>query len=128
MAQIAKGEPMETVFSKIVRGEIPSNKVLENDDFLAFHDINPKAPIHILVIPKEPYRNFQELRPEVMVGMTEFIQEVARLMGLDKSGYRLVSNCGENAGQEVMHLHFHLLGGRKLTWDRSEATNVKDGF
>jgi len=119
---------METVFSKIVRGEIPSNKVLENDDFLAFHDINPKAPIHILVIPKEPYRNFQELRPEVMVGMTEFIQEVARLMGLDKSGYRLVSNCGENAGQEVMHLHFHLLGGRKLTWDRSEATNVKDGF
>jgi len=106
-----------TIFSKIVSGEIPCNKVLENEDFLAFHDINPKAPIHILIIPKKEYKCFQEVDPKVMVGMTEFIQKVAKLLELDERGYRLITNNGSDGGQEVLHLHFHLLGGTKLSWD-----------
>ena len=94
-----------TIFEKIVAGEIPCNKVLENDKFLAFNDINPKAPIHILIIPKKHFENFQEMDGALMGEM-----------GVDKSGYRLVTNCGENGGQEVMHLHFHLLAGAKLGW------------
>ena len=106
-----------TIFSKIVRGEIPCNKVLENDNFLAFHDINPKAPIHILIIPKKEYKNFQETDPAIMAEMTAFIQTVAKMMGLDESGYRLITNNGSDGGQEVFHLHFHLLGGAKLPWN-----------
>ena len=104
------------IFCKIVEGEIPSNKVYENDDFLAFHDIAPKAPIHILIIPKKHIENFQQCDGEVMSKATIFIQKVASMMGLDKDGYRLVTNNGENGGQEVFHLHFHLLGGTKLKW------------
>ncbi len=117
-----------TIFTKIINGEIPSNKVLENDDFLAFHDINPKAPIHILIIPKKEYKNFQETDPEIMCKMTEFIQEVAKLLGLDKTGYRLITNNGENGGQEVMHLHFHLLGGAKLSWNHMADSDSKSFF
>ena len=102
------------IFCKIVNSEIPSNKVLENDDFLAFHDMYPKAPIHILIIPKNHVDCFQDVKPETMAGMTSFIQEVATLVGIDKSGYRLITNNGEDGGQEVKHLHFHLLGGAKL--------------
>ena len=105
-----------TIFEKIVAGELPCNKVLESEKFLAFNDINPKAPIHILIIPKKHFENFQEMDGVLMCEMTKFIQEVAVLMGVDKSGYRLVTNCGENGGQEVMHLHFHLLAGAKLGW------------
>ncbi|MFV0481562.1 MAG: histidine triad nucleotide-binding protein [Campylobacteraceae bacterium] len=107
---------MSTIFSKIIKGEIPCNKVLENDDCLAFHDINPKAPIHILIIPKVEVKNFQSAPAELLAQMASFTQEVAKFMGLDKSGYRLITNNGENGGQEVMHLHFHLLGGAKLSW------------
>ena len=110
-----------TIFEKIVAGEIPCNKVLESEKFLAFNDINPKAPIHILIIPKKNYKNFQEMNPVLMGEMTKFIQEVASLMGVDKSGYRLITNCGENGGQEVMHLHFHLLAGAKLGWSEGVA-------
>jgi len=102
------------IFCKIVEGEIPSNKILENDDFIAFHDLYPKAPIHILVIPKKHVVCFQEVSGETMAGMTPFIQEVATLTGIDKSGYRVITNNGENGGQEVHHLHFHVLGGAKL--------------
>ena len=116
------------VFEKIVAGEIPCNKVLENDDFLAFHDISPRAPIHILAIPKKCYENFQVTPPEVMVGMAKFIKEIAVKMGLDKSGYRLVCNCGENSGQEVMHLHFHILGGTKLPWENAGSADVSNKF
>jgi len=98
-----------TIFSKIVSGEIPCNKVLENEDFLAFHDINPKAPIHILIIPKREYKNFQEVDPKIMADMTIFIHQVAKLLGLDEGGYRLITNNGEDGGQEVMHLHFQRL-------------------
>lgn len=120
-----------TIFSKIVSGEIPCNKVLENEEFLAFHDINPKAPIHILIIPKKEYKCFQEVDPKIMVGLTEFTQKVAKLMELDERGYRLITNNGNDGGQEVLHLHFHLLGGAPLSWDnlssdkKSEHTTHK---
>ena len=104
------------IFCKIVEGEIPANKVLENEDFMAFHDISPKAPIHVLIIPKQHIENFQSTPPEVMAKMTPFIQEVAKTLSLDKTGYRLIVNNGEDGGQEVMHLHFHMLGGAKLIW------------
>ena len=117
-----------TIFEKIVAGEIPCNKVLETDKFLAFHDINPKAPIHILAIPKKCYESFQVMDAELMGEMTKFIQEVAKTMGLDKTGYRLISNCGENGGQEVPHLHFHILGGTKLPWGHFRDPNTKDNF
>ena len=116
-----------TVFEKIVAGELTCNKVLENEEFLAFNDINPKAPIHILIIPKKHFENFQEMDADLMGRMTKFIQEVAKLMGIDKSGYRLITNCGENGGQEVMHLHFHMLSGAKLAW-RDAVTNPQSTF
>ncbi len=102
------------IFCKLVAGEIPSNKILENDDFIAFHDLYPKAPIHILVIPKEHVECFQNVSAEMMAKMAPFIQEVAKLTAIDKSGYRLITNNGENGGQEVQHLHFHIMGGAKL--------------
>lgn len=114
-----------SIFEKIVAGEIPCNKVLENDDFLAFHDINPKAPIHILIIPKVCVKDFEDVTPETMAGMTSFIQEVTTFLGLDKNGYRLVTNIGEDGGQEVPHLHFHLLGGAKLNWPHLIDANPK---
>ncbi len=117
-----------TIFEKIVAGELPCNKVLENDDFLAFHDINPKAPIHILVIPKTLVKDFHECSPEMMKGMTEFIQKVAEFLGLEKGGYRLITNIGENGGQEVPHLHFHLLGGAKLAWTHLSDADPKGSF
>ncbi len=104
------------IFCKIVDGEIPSNKVLENENFLAFHDINPAAPIHILVIPKRHIDSFQETDSQTMAEVTPFIQEVCKKIGLDKTGYRLITNVGKDGGQEVKHLHFHILGGGKLIW------------
>ncbi|MBL0686788.1 MAG: HIT domain-containing protein [Sulfurospirillum sp.] len=115
-----------SIFSKMIDGEISCNKVMENDDFLAFHDINPKAPIHILIIPKIKIKNFQEVSPKTMAGLTSFTQEVAILLGLDKSGYRLITNNGSDGGQEVMHLHFHLLGGAKLSWGHLSDSNSKN--
>ena len=120
-----KGEGM-TIFSKIISGEIPCNKVYEDEQFLAFHDINPKAPIHILIIPKKEYKNFQEVDPAIMGDMTRFIQHVATLMGLDENGYRLITNNGGDGGQEVLHLHFHLLGGAKLSWNHLADANSKN--
>ncbi len=113
------------IFCKIVKGEIPCNKVLENDDFLAFHDINPKAPIHILIIPKNHVEKFHDVKPELMAKMTPFMQEVAKKLELDERGYRLIVNNGEDGGQEVMHLHFHMLGGTKLLWPQLSADESK---
>lgn len=118
----------KNVFELIIEGKIPANKVLESEKFLAFHDINPKAPIHILIIPKEHFENFQELRPELMSEMTQFIQELATLLGLDKSGYRLITNCGKNSGQEVFHLHFHMLGGFELPKNKETQVNPESLF
>ncbi len=109
------------IFCKIVEKELPSNTVLENEEFMAFHDIYPKAPIHVLVIPKKHVESFHEVDSDTMAKMTPFIQEVARTLGVDKTGYRLVTNIGSDGGQEVLHLHFHLLGGGKLRWDHGHG-------
>ncbi len=105
------------IFCKIVAGEIPNNSVHENEDFMAFHDLYPKAPIHVLVIPKKHIDCFQNVSGDMMAKMTPFIQEVATKLGIDKTGYRLITNNGDDGGQEIHHLHFHLLGGGKLKWE-----------
>ena len=111
------------IFCKIVNKEIPNNTVHESEHFLAFHDHYPKAPIHILIIPKTHVDCFQDVTPETMSGLTIFAQEVATKVGVDKSGYRLITNNGKDGGQEVNHLHFHMLGGAKLPWDHSHEDN-----
>jgi histidine triad (HIT) family protein len=103
-----------SIFSKIVMGEIPSKKVLEDENFLAFEDINPQAKIHVLVIPKECYVDFDVMPADVMAAMTLFIQKVAKHLGVNESGYRLITNIGKEGGQEVPHIHFHLLAGEQL--------------
>lgn len=102
------------IFCKIVNGEIPNKSVLENDDFLCFEDINPACKIHLLIIPKKHYDSFDVMPANIMANMSEFIQEVALKLNLKKSGYRLITNIGEDGGQEVPHLHFHLLAGQKV--------------
>ena len=114
------------LFCKIAAKEIPANIEKESENFLAFHDINPKAPVHILVIPKQHVDSFNELQPEVMAGMTAFIQELVELVDIKKSGYRLISNVGENGGQEVKHLHWHVLGGTKLRFGHFTDADPKD--
>lgn len=116
------------LFCKIVNKEIPANIVAENDNFLAFHDINPKAPVHLLAIPKVHVDSFNEVSTDVMAGMTSFIQDIVKEVNIDKSGYRVVTNIGENGGQEVKHLHFHVLGGSKLKWDHFSDADPKDNF
>jgi len=106
------------IFCEIIKGNIPSKKVLEDENFLAFYDINPIAPIHILIIPKEHIESFNELNGEVMAKMTDFIKQVAKEVNVFEDGYRLITNINDNGGQEVKHLHFHLLGGTKLAWPK----------
>lgn len=104
------------LFCKIIKGEIPSNKVYEDEEILAFKDINPMAPIHILVIPKKHIASAKDItvEDEALIGrMFTVINQIADELKLD-NGYRIINNCGEDGRQEVMHLHFHLLGGRKL--------------
>lgn len=105
---------MSTVFSKIIKGKIPCNKVYENDEFLAFYDIAPKAKVHILAIPKKELKDFNEIDATLMGKMSEFILEVVEKVGIKSSGYRLITNIGKDSGQEVPHLHFHILGGERL--------------
>lgn len=107
----------DCIFCKIIKGEIPSEKVYEDDEILAFKDIQPTAPIHILVIPKKHITNLMEIAPEdsaLMGKIVEAMQKVAKQLGVDEKGFRIISNCGPDSGQEVMHLHFHLLAGRKM--------------
>ena len=104
------------LFCKIIKGEIPSNKVYEDEEILAFKDINPIAPVHILVIPKKHIASAKDItvEDEALIGrMFTVINQIADELKLD-NGYRIINNCGEDGRQEVMHLHFHLLGGRKL--------------
>ena len=105
------------LFCKIVAGEIPSTKVYEDETVLAFRDIAPMAPTHILVIPKAHIGSVAEITAEnsgVVAHIFEVIAAIAKAEGLEK-GYRVVSNCGDDAGQTVHHLHFHILGGKKLS-------------
>ena len=102
------------IFCKIVKGEIPNQTILEDENFLAFNDINPTRKIHVLIIPKEHYVSFDVTPPKIMSEMTEFIQKVAAKLNVKESGYRLITNIGEHGGQEVHHLHFHLIGGEPV--------------
>lgn len=113
------------LFCKIINKEIPSETILEDENFMAFHDINPKAPVHILAIPKIHVESFSEVSPETMAAMTTFMQNVAKEMDIEKSGYRVITNIGDNGGQEVKHLHFHILGGAKLAWTHLSDSNPK---
>jgi histidine triad (HIT) family protein len=102
------------IFCKIVKGEIPNQTILEDEKFLAFNDINPTRKIHVLIIPKEHYASFDVTPPQIMSDMTQFIQKVASVLDVQGSGYRLITNIGEHGGQEVNHLHFHLIGGEPV--------------
>lgn len=107
---------MTTIFGKIIRGELPSEKVFENETILAIKDIYPVAPVHVLIIPKKEIANFQAMTPEDYALLPEIAwvaQQLAREFGVAED-YRLLTNCGERAGQTVFHLHFHLIGGKTL--------------
>jgi histidine triad (HIT) family protein len=110
----------ETIFSKIIRKEIPADIVFESDTILAFKDINPQAPVHIIIIPKEPISYTTEIdgkkHASLLGELFDTANKIAKEQGIDKNGFRLVINCGKNGGQEVPHLHMHLLGGRKMKW------------
>jgi histidine triad (HIT) family protein len=110
----------DCLFCRIVGGEIPARIVKRSDDAVAFRDIDPKAPVHVLIIPTRhvpAVRDASGTEGEQLLGrLLAFAAEVASGEGLDPNGYRIVTNTGRNAGQSVDHLHFHLLGGRKLSW------------
>jgi diadenosine tetraphosphate (Ap4A) HIT family hydrolase len=105
-------------FARILRGEIPAKTVYEDEHALAFHDINPQAPVHILVIPKGPYVSWDDFSergsPDEIAGFVRAVGKVARDAGLVAPGYRLLANAGQHSGQEVPHLHVHIFGGRGL--------------
>lgn len=107
----------DCVFCKIIKGEIPSEKVYEDEDVIAFKDINPVTPIHILVIPKKHIESLAHMQKEdeAIVGkIYGVINKIAEEKGFKDNGYRVIVNCGKDAGQEVMHLHFHVLAGAKF--------------
>lgn len=109
----------DCIFCKIIKGEIPSDKVAETDTLFAFRDIHPEAPTHILIIPKEhipKVSDLEESQTQLAGEMILFANELAEKEGLKETGYRLIYNCGEGAGQAVFHVHLHLLGGRKFSW------------
>ncbi len=109
----------DCLFCAIVAGEIPADVVHRDDDVLAFRDVNPQAPVHVLVIPSAHHATAAELAaadPALAGRLLEVAGEIAAREGVDGSGYRIVTNTGESAGQSVHHVHFHVLGGRALTW------------
>lgn len=107
----------DCIFCKIVSGEIPSNKVYEDENILAFKDLNPQMPVHILVIPKKHIESIIDLKneDEILVGkIFTAINKIADDIGITEGGFRVLSNCGVDAGQTVKHLHFHILAGKKM--------------
>ncbi len=109
---------MDCIFCKITNGEIPATKVYEDDTVVAFNDLEPQAPSHILVIPKAHISSAAEVTPEnsaVIAHIFEVIAKIAKDNGFNK-GFRVVNNCGDSAGQTVKHIHFHLMSGRDFTW------------
>jgi len=110
---------MSTIFKQIIDREIPAEIVYEDDYCLAFKDINPQAPVHILVIPKKEIASVAHAKDEdkeILGHLMVKSAEIARTFGIEESGYRLVTNVNNDAGQSVYHIHFHLLGGRKMNW------------
>lgn len=110
------GKGMECIFCRIVSGEIPSEKIYEDDEVLAFKDVSPEAPCHVLVIPKAHAKNLFEAGSELFAAVSGKVPIIAEKLGLKESGFRVVVNTGADGGQTVEHLHFHILGGRSLQW------------
>lgn len=109
----------ETIFGRIAAKEVPADIVYEDDSVLAFRDVTPQAPAHILVVPKKPLSNLLDAGPDDTLLLGQLMQaavKVARTLGLDQSGFRVVANVGPDGGQSVDHLHLHVLGGRALHW------------
>ena len=104
----------DCLFCKIIAGEIPGNAVFENDKVYAFRDINPQAPVHVLVVPKKHMDNILQCDAETAAALTDAVQKIAASEGVAESGFRLISNCGRDGAQSVNHLHIHLMGGRQL--------------
>ena len=110
---------MDCLFCKIVSGDIPSTKVYEDDICYAFRDIDPQGPVHVLVIPKQHIQSVNQVddsNKEIVAHIFTVIPQIAKVEGIAEDGYRVVSNIGERAGQTVPHLHFHIIGGRDMTW------------
>lgn len=109
----------DCLFCKIITGDVPSEKVFETEKVLAFRDIRPQAPVHILIIPKEHIASAQQINAsnsQAVADIAEVIPKIAEQEGISKQGYRIVSNIGFHGQQTVEHLHYHLLGGRQLGW------------
>ena len=119
----------DNVFARIIRGELPADIVYENEYALAFHDISPKVKVHILVIPRGPYTNIMTFNANASdaekLGFLDAISQTAMIMGVAKSGFRLISNTGEHGHQTVAHLHFHILGGEAVEYRRPDAVSVE---
>jgi len=110
---------MDCLFCKIAKHEIPANVVYEDEDIIAFKDINPQAPVHLLIVPKEHVASIMEItedKKEIVNKIVKVAQNLAQQNNIDNNGFRLVVNTGDDGGQTVKHLHFHLLGGRFMTW------------
>ena len=110
---------MSTIFNKIINKEIPADIVYETDNVIAFKDVNPVAPVHILIIPKKNISTINEIDEEDASILSELflsVKIIAKKMNIDKKGYRVVINCNEDGGQTVYHLHIHIMGGRKFHW------------
>ena len=110
---------LDCIFCKIANKEIPSTVVYEDEEILAFEDVNPVAPVHILVVPKKHIRSLNDLTAEdsgLIAKIMLVIQNIAKEKNIAEAGYRVVNNCGELGGQTVNHIHFHLLGGREMLW------------
>jgi histidine triad (HIT) family protein len=108
-----------TLFQKIIAREIPAKIISENDDLIVFHDINPQAPVHVLLVPKKPIPRLSEATAEDGIVLAKLLlqaEETAKTLGISQTGFRVVINSGRNGGETVPHLHVHLLGGRPLSW------------
>ena len=110
---------MSSLFTKIINREIPADIIYENDDIIAFNDINPQAPVHVLIVPKKEIKtlNHLEVEDQEIIGkMFIAAKKLAKELNIDENGYRTVFNCNDHGGQTVFHIHLHLLGGRQLAW------------
>ncbi len=111
-----KSEKENCLFCKIAAGEMNTEMLYSGDQAVAFNDVNPQADVHVLVVPKKHYRDMNEAPKEIAAECFSVVKKMALEKDIEKTGYRVVINCGSDGGQEVGHLHFHLLGGRKMQW------------
>lgn len=119
MLRFLKMQNTPCIFCKIVRGEVSTKKVYEDDSVLAFHDINPQAPVHILVIPKKHIPTFIDINEEdkdILMNIVNTCKKIAKDMNIDEKGFRIIINTNPHGGQTVYHLHLHMLGGRQMRW------------